>query len=329
MSPYCRAVGAAIDDLYRLPVINAANPAKVGVRRPLPCFTHMPNDRAAPAVQWIRANGLEFAYLARGEGPLVLCLHGFPDTAWSFVPLLEALAGAGFRAVAPFMRGYTPTSIPADGDYRVATLGRDALALIEHFGAAQAHLVGHDWGAAASYAAASLRPDRVRSIVTAAVPHLRRFVLRPTLKQLRRSRYMGLFQLRGVAEKIVTRNDLAYIDALIREWSPGWEPPVEAFAALKAMLRQPDRLAAALGYYRAMPRSLGSAEGLRLLNARIAVPARVICGVNDGCIGREMFEGQESRFAAGYELVEIAGAGHFMHLERPAEFAEAVVSFLR
>ena len=111
----------------------------------------------------IRANGVHFAYLDAGQGPLVLCLHGFPDTAWSFVPLLERLAAAGYRAVAPFMRGYPPSGPAPDGDYRVITLGRDALALIEVLGAQRAVLVGHDWGAAATYIAAALAPERVRT----------------------------------------------------------------------------------------------------------------------------------------------------------------------
>ena len=72
-----------------------------------------------PIVRWTRANGLDFAYLEQGKGPLLLCLHGFPDTAWSFAPLLPMFASAGYRAVAPFMRGYAPTSLAADGDYRV------------------------------------------------------------------------------------------------------------------------------------------------------------------------------------------------------------------
>jgi pimeloyl-ACP methyl ester carboxylesterase len=279
-------------------------------------------------LQSVRANGIDFAYFERGSGPLVLCLHGFPDIAHSFRPLLDALAGAGYRAVAPCMRGYAPSGIPADGDYRVITLGRDVLALIDALGGAPAFVVGHDWGAAATYAAATLDPTRVRAIVTAAVPHLRRFLLGATPRQLRRSRYMGFFQLRGIAERAVRRDDLAYVDALVREWSPGWDYATEDFRALKDNLRDPARLAAALGYYRALPIALLQRESWRLLLKNVPVPARVICGARDGCIGREMFGAHERYFSAGYELVEIVGAGHFMHLEAPGEFADAVLAFL-
>src|ERR1700741_3439332 len=101
----------------------------------------------------IEANGLEFAYLEAGAGPLVLLLHGFPDTAYSFSAMLPRLAEAGYHAVAPFQRGYYPTAIPDDGDYSVLTLARDALALIAAFGKQTAVIVGHDWGASSGYVA--------------------------------------------------------------------------------------------------------------------------------------------------------------------------------
>src|SRR5947209_9869516 len=109
-----------------------------------------------PDVNYIEANGLRFAYFEEGQGPLVLLLHGFPDTAHTWDEVRPALAGAGYRAVSPFMRGYFPTAIPADGKYDSETLGRDALALIEALGEKQAVVVGHDWGASAAYAAAAL-----------------------------------------------------------------------------------------------------------------------------------------------------------------------------
>src|SRR5690606_16798989 len=105
----------------------------------------------------VEANGLRFAYLAAGApgAPLALCLHGFPDSAWTWRHLLPALAAAGFRAVAPWMRGYAPTEVPADGHYQTAVLGLDACALHEALGGGDdAVLVGHDWGALAGYAAA-------------------------------------------------------------------------------------------------------------------------------------------------------------------------------
>jgi pimeloyl-ACP methyl ester carboxylesterase len=86
-------------------------------------------------VKTIEANGVRFAYLEHGTGPLVVLVHGFPDTAYTWDRAMPALADAGFRAVAPFTRGYFPTAIPADGNYDTETLGKDVLALIDAFGA--------------------------------------------------------------------------------------------------------------------------------------------------------------------------------------------------
>src|SRR5262249_23762795 len=107
----------------------------------------------------VHANGIRFATLEAGDGPLVLCLHGFPDHARSFRHQLPALAAAGFRAVAPYMRGYSPTETPADGRYQSAVLAQDALALIDALGYSSAHVFGHDWGALAAYGAAMLAPQ--------------------------------------------------------------------------------------------------------------------------------------------------------------------------
>ena len=108
----------------------------------------------------VRASNLNFTVLEQGDGPLVLCLHGFPDTAHSFRNQLPALAAAGFHAVAPFMRGYHPTEPAPDDRYDSPALSEDALALIAALGYKDAIIFGHDWGAVAAYGAAAAAPDR-------------------------------------------------------------------------------------------------------------------------------------------------------------------------
>src|SRR5688572_10819306 len=118
----------------------------------------------------VEANGIRFAYVEEGSGPLVLLLHGFPDTAHTWDHLRPRIAARGYRVVSPFMRGYGPTEVPlrdADGE----TLARDALALIEALGERDAILVGHDWGATTVYGAASIAPERVRRLFAVAIPH--------------------------------------------------------------------------------------------------------------------------------------------------------------
>src|SRR5580658_10060075 len=107
---------------------------------------------------FVEANGVRFAYFEEGKGPLVLLLHGFPDTPHTWDAVRPAVAAAGYRAVTPFLRGYAPTSVPADGAYDAETLGRDVVALIDALGERRAVVVGHDWGAAAAYSAATLAP---------------------------------------------------------------------------------------------------------------------------------------------------------------------------
>jgi pimeloyl-ACP methyl ester carboxylesterase len=97
----------------------------------------------------IVANGIEFAFLEEGSGPLLLLLHGYPDNAWTWERQMAPFAGAGYRVVAPFLRGYPPTEIPARGYYDRATLALDVKALIEVLAPdGRAHVVGQDWGAA-------------------------------------------------------------------------------------------------------------------------------------------------------------------------------------
>lgn len=121
----------------------------------------------------VTANGLRFGVLEAGRGPLALCLHGFPDSAHTWRYLLPALADAGFHAVAPFMRGYAPTGIPADGCFRLGAPVADVVGLHDALdGDNRAVLIGHDWGAETAYGAAAFAPDRWRRVVTLAVPPL-------------------------------------------------------------------------------------------------------------------------------------------------------------
>jgi pimeloyl-ACP methyl ester carboxylesterase len=112
----------------------------------------------------VQVNGIDFAYLEAGpaDGPLALCLHGFPDHAHTFSELLPALAGQGWHAVAPWMRGYPPTGQAPDGRYQSATLAQDAVTLMDEFGrGTDSVMIGHDWGAVAASEAAVLAPDRI------------------------------------------------------------------------------------------------------------------------------------------------------------------------
>ena len=266
------------------------------------------------------ANGLSFAYLEQGAGPLVLLAHGFPDTALTWDRALPALAEAGYRAVAPFMRGYAPTAIPADGAYDTDTLGKDLVALILALGADAAIVVGHDWGASAAYAAAAMAPERVRLLVTIAIPHPR--AIKPTPGLLWGLRHFATLRRKGAAERI-RRGDLALIDELWHRWSPAWKdlPPSET-EAVKAAFREPGCLEAAVAYYRAA--SLRLPSSLRL---PISVPAVAFAGEHD-IISPRLYEKARGCFTASYEVVQMPG-GHFMHREHPDHFLRELVRVVR
>jgi pimeloyl-ACP methyl ester carboxylesterase len=189
----------------------------------------------------VRANGLEFGLLEAGTGPLALCLHGFPDSAYTWRHLLPALAEVGFHAVAPFLRGYAPTAVPDDACYGLGALVADAVALHQALdGDGDAVLIGHDWGAEAAYGAAAFAPDRWRRVVTLGVPPL---ALDPVLfgdyQQLKRFFYLFWFRdsLARAAE-VVAADGMAFLDRLWRDWSPGYDA-AEDLARVKESLCSP------------------------------------------------------------------------------------------
>ncbi len=287
----------------------------------------------------LHANGLEFALLESGSGPLALCLHGFPDNAHTWRHLLPALASAGFHAVAPFMRGYAPTAVPADHAFEVGALVADAVSLHDVLGGdGDAVLIGHDWGAEAAYGAAAHAPDRWRRVVALGVPPA---ALDPVLfsdyGQLKRFFYVFLFQRpTGFAEAVVARDGMSFLDRLWLDWSPGFQPR-EHLASVKESLRQPANLAAALSYYRAAaPTDLGaSAEASgRYAAEQVAAaeaapqPTLYLHGADDGCISAELARGGERFLAPGSRMAIIDQVGHFPHLEQPGLVNEQILAWI-
>ena len=269
--------------------------------------------------RFVDANGLRFAYLEQGAGPLVILLHGFPDTAHTWDRTLGELARAGYRAVAPFMRGYFPTAIPTDAKYDTDTLGRDVLELIPALGENQAIVVGHDWGASTAYSAAALGPDRVRLLVTLAIPHPRS--IRPTPMNAWRLRHFLPLRRPGIADKI-RKNDMRYIDELWHRWSPAWKNiPAEEIAPVKEAFSHPGCLEAACSYYKFISLKMPPSH-----RANIDVPAVAFAGEHD-LIEPRAYEKARTCFTKSYEVVQVPG-GHFMHREHPDEFNRELVRVL-
>jgi pimeloyl-ACP methyl ester carboxylesterase len=284
------------------------------------------------APKTITAGAMTFGYLEAGTGPLVLCLHGFPDTPHTFDDLLPRLARAGYHAVAPYMRGYAPTSIPADGDYSELRIGEDAIALIEAFGERDAVLVGHDWGALAAYTATSLAPERVRKLVTVAIPHPT--ATKPDLGFIRHLWHFFALPLPGT-EAVLRLDDLARVEWFYRQWSPSYRPTHAELEPVKVNFRQRGRLEAALGYYRSLLRVqttgyfTADARRIRALRAtKTAVPTLSLHGSNDGASDPAAWRRTSGGYSGPYEEIEVQGVGHFLHNEVPERFATEVLRFL-
>jgi pimeloyl-ACP methyl ester carboxylesterase len=279
----------------------------------------------------VGANGLAFGVLEAGSGPLALCLHGFPDSAHTWRHLLPALAGAGFHAVAPFMRGYAPTEVPEDGCYATGALTADVLALHDALdGDADAVLIGHDWGAAAAYGAAAFAPERWRRLVTLAVPpralDMRVFT---DYDQLKRFFYFFAFQT-PLAEQLVSADGMAFIDRLWADWAPGYDA-TEDLGHAKAALRDDANVAAAIGYYRAIFQPGGSGryelEG-QASQRQAPQPSLYLHGDADACVGIDLVRDVERHLAPQSRMTVVEHTGHFLHLERPAEVNEHILGWV-
>ena len=200
-------------------------------------------------------DGQRFVFAEAGDGPLIVLLHGFPDTPHGWERIAAGLADAGYRAVRPWLRGYHPDTIVEGRPYDAVTIGSDPIAFLDALGERDAILVGHDWGASIVYGAATLHPDRVRAIVPIAIPH-------PTLlprdpSTLWAARHFLSLKMPW-AETAVRRADFAYLDTLYRRWAPNW-----AGAGARAIARRREerlrRRALAERGARLLPRALAAA----------------------------------------------------------------------
>lgn len=264
----------------------------------------------------------------------MLFIHGFPDLPQNWAPQLQACAEAGYHAVAVTSRGYEASSQPADGSYHLASLAADVPAWLDSLGKEQAHVVGHDWGAAIAVAAAAAYPERLKSLCAMAVPHPGRFssLGLKSPRQLWMSRYILFFQLRGIAERSLRRGDYAFVDRLWQRWSPGWRYGNALTNPVRERLARPGVLDAALRYYRhglETNTSLATAT-TELLSQPVRVPCLALSGALDGCIDADVFRRcmQEQDFPELLRVKTLDGLGHFLHLEAPDRINAELLGWL-
>ena len=281
----------------------------------------------------IHANGLDFAYLEQGSGPLVLLLHGFPDNALTWSHQMSALSEQGYRVVAPYLRGYLPTAIPAGGFFDKATHVADVVALIRALnGGNPCHLVGQDWGAIIGYGVLAAHPELVSRAVLMAVPHpgqVTKSLLDP--KHIHRSFHWWFFPLADLPEKALLENDMAFIDYLWTYWTTEGYQDKAHIQSVKETLAQPGVLTATLAYYRAMfdsSKADPSLSSLREAMTRpITVPTLALCGADD--LRAELMQDQSQYFLNEYAFKLIDRAGHFLHREQPQAVSQQLIEWLK
>jgi pimeloyl-ACP methyl ester carboxylesterase len=281
----------------------------------------------------LAANGIGFRCLADGpdDSPLALLLHGFPEAAESWSAQLPALAAAGCLAVAPDLRGYGGTDCPeGEAAYGMAHLVGDVVGLLDALGRERCHLAGHDWGALVGWSVASRHPERLLTWSALSVGHPEAFAdaMRDDADQRARSAYIGLFRAPGGrAEAVLAADGHRRLRAMYRMAPvPGAIPDAQVDAFVRDMAR-PGRLTAGLNYYRA---NLGAEAAAAYPPAPgpIVTPTQLIWGDADPALGPSSARLTGRHVQGEYRLEVLAGAGHWLQFERPADVSRLLLGWM-
>ncbi|CAM4428460.1 short chain dehydrogenase [Mycobacterium basiliense] len=293
--------------------------------------------------RWLNVSGsggeLKALTWGRPGAPIALCLHGFPDTPYGWRKIASRLVDGGWRLVAPFMRGYAPSSIPTDGSYHIGALMDDALKVRAAAGGTEHDVViGHDWGAMAAAGLAAMPDSPFDKAVIMSVPPAAAFrplgrvadrgrLARELPHQLLRSWYLLYFQLPWLPEHSASW----VVPLLWRRWSPAYRAD-EDLRHVDAAIGTPEGWRAALGPYRAMVRNsrppVRYAELHRHWMEAPKLPTLYLHGRDDGCAAPAFAHWTQRVLPAGSSLAIIDHAGHFLQLEQPYEVAESVLAFV-
>ncbi|GAC1473494.1 MAG: alpha/beta hydrolase [Candidatus Dormibacteraceae bacterium] len=277
----------------------------------------------------VQANGLRFRTMVDGPaaGEMFILLHGFPEGAESWTKQVDALAKAGYLAVAPDLRGYGLTDAPEGVDnYAMDHLVEDVAALIKSFGRTEAHVAGHDWGALVAWFFAGRHPEMTKTLTALSVAHPAALAeaSRVDAEQREKSRYVSLFLLEGKAEQVLADEDYKRLRGM---FSLGPNPnavPRGIADHFTRSLSRPGRLTAGLNYYRANLGQGGGAWASLTQELKITAPTTLVWGDEDPALGRQAVEATAEHLQGPFSLEVLEGAGHWLQFERPDEVSRAL-----
>ncbi|MGK5557918.1 alpha/beta fold hydrolase [Actinomadura kijaniata] len=268
----------------------------------------------------VDVNGVTLEVQDGGRGPAVLLVHGYPDTHALWRHQVPALNAAGYRTIVPDLRGFGASDRPADpAAYDLAEHVADLLGILDRLGVPSAHLVGHDWGASIAQLVAGGAPDRVRSLTLLSVGHLNAGGTAAGREQIERFWYMLLFQFSEVAEEWLRHDDFAGL-RLWAETHPDLEEVVER-------MRDPRALTAGLGIYRRNVPPRAFVPGT-LQAPPIPVPTMGVWSTGDRYLTERAMTGSAPHVTGPWRYERVEGAGHWLQLDRPAEFNALLLDFL-
>lgn len=274
---------------------------------------------------FLDTNGVRLHYVSRGQGPLMLFLHGFPEFWYSWRHQLDHFADH-YTCVALDLRGYNESDKPEGLDaYRLNVLVDDVRGAIEALGYDRAVLVGHDWGGAIAWAFAYTYPELLQSLIVMNIPHPAKFVegLR-TPQQLLKSWYIGLFQLPLLPELLLQAGDYWLIQQALRGMAIDKSTFSDAdLQKYKAAAAKPGALTAMINYYRAFALSGQWQQSWGVLD----VPTLLIWGEDDAALGKELSFGTED-YVRDLRLRYIPDCGHWVQQDRPHQVNALMREFL-
>ncbi len=271
----------------------------------------------------IQVGEFVFEALAAGpqDGELVLLLHGFPQTGYAYRHQLPVLAEAGFRAVAPDQRGYSPGARPEGvSNYALSLVVQDVVGIADALGHEQFHLVGHDWGGAAAWVAATQFPQRVLSLTVFSTPHFAAFgveLANPDSDQSKRSAYFSVFGAEGAEDRFL-ENAAALLRGLYSggqtETGSPWSLGADEIKRYIDVLGQPAAMRAALNWYRALnqSRSTASTGAAPPPPPPIQVPTLYVWSDQDSAFGIDAATATEEYVSGPYQFEILKGIGHWI-----------------